>query len=78
MFEPRIKLGEIIQIKSRIADVFDGQYKVWGISHSGVIGDAASGTLTTTLTLYTGEQVFGYFKTGRTSWNVVGGGNGKS
>ena len=70
MFEPRIKLGEIIQIKSRIAEVFDGQYKVWGISHSGVIGDSADGQLTTSLTLYTGEQVFGYFKT---NWNTVGG-----
>lgn len=70
MFEPRIKIGQVIEIKSRIAPVFDGQYKVWGISHNGVIGDGASGTLTTTLTLYTGEQVFGYFKTG---WNEVGG-----
>lgn len=70
MFEPRVKLGEIIQINSRIAPVFDGQYKVWGISHSGVIGEAEGGSLTTSITLYTGEQVFGYFST---SWNTVGG-----
>ena len=70
MFEPRIKLGEIIQINSRIAPVFDGQYKVWGISHSGVIGLSAGGSLTTSLTLFTGEQVFGYFKT---NWNTVEG-----
>lgn len=63
IFEPRIKVGQGIEIKSRIAPQFDGQYKVWGVSHSGIIGLASSGQCTTTVQLWTGLNIFGRFST---------------
>ena len=62
MFEPRIVVGQAIEIKSKIEPTFDGQYKVWGVSHSGMMGLAASGQCVTTVTLWTGFQLFGRFK----------------
>lgn len=62
IFEPRIQIGQAIEIRSKTEPAFDGQYKVWGIQHSGTMGLAASGQCTTTLTLWTGYQLFGRFK----------------
>lgn len=62
IFEPRIKVGQGLEIKSRIAPEFDGQYKVWGVSHSGTIGLAASGQCITTIQLWTGVNIYGRFK----------------
>ena len=66
MFEPRIKVGQGLEIKSKIAPEFDGQYKVWGVSHSGIMGLAASGQCTTTVQLWTGLNIFGRFTTTQT------------
>lgn len=63
IFEPRIKVGQGLEIKSRIAPEFDGQYKVWGVSHSGTIGMAASGQCITTVQLFTGLNIYGRFST---------------
>jgi len=63
IFEPRIKVGQGLEIKSKIAPEFDGQYKVWGVSHSGTIGLAASGQCITTVQLWTGLNIFGRFST---------------
>ncbi len=63
MFEPRIKVGQGLEIASKIAPEFDGQYKVWGVSHSGAMGLAASGQCITTIQLYTGLNIYGRFKT---------------
>jgi len=63
IFEPRIKVGQALEIKSRIAPQFDGQYKVWGVSHSGTIGLASSGQCTTTVQLWTGLNIYGRFTT---------------
>jgi len=59
MFEPRIKVGQGIEIESRIAPEFNGQYKVYGVRHSGIIGDAVAGQCITTIQLITGMAVFG-------------------
>lgn len=75
VFEPRIKVGQGLEIKSRIAPEFDGQYKVWGVSHNGIIGETQAGQCTTTITLWTGLNLFGRFKT---SWiDLKGGKYGK-
>ena len=63
IFEPRIKVGQGLEIKSKVAPEFDGQYKVWGVSHSGKMGLAASGECTTTIQLFTGLNIFGRFQT---------------
>jgi hypothetical protein len=61
MFEPRIMIGQIVEIQSRIMDVFNGQYKVYGIKHEGTISDAIGGTCTTTLQMLVGSQPYGRF-----------------
>ena len=68
VFEPRIKVGQGLEIKSKIADEFNGQYKVWGVSHSGIIGGTQGGECITTIQLWTGLNLFGRFKS---SWEQV-------
>ena len=63
IFEPRIKVGQGLEISSKIAPEFDGQYKVWGVSHTGSIGMAAAGQCITTVQLWTGVNIYGRFKT---------------
>lgn len=63
IFEPRIKVGQGLEIKSKIAPQFDGQYKVWGVSHSGSIGMATAGQCITTIQLWTGVNIYGRFRT---------------
>lgn len=71
IFEPRIKVGQGLEIKSSIAPEFDGQYKVWGVCHNGTIGATQGGKCVTTITLWTGLNLFGRFKT---SWIDIKGG----
>lgn len=61
IFEPRIIIGQIIEIQSRIAPMFNGQYKVYGIKHEGVISETESGEVITTLEMLVGSQYYGRF-----------------
>lgn len=61
IFEPRIIIGQIIEIQSRIAPMFNGQYKVYGIKHEGTISESVAGEATTTLEMLVGSQVYGRF-----------------
>lgn len=61
IFEPRIVIGQIIEIKSRIAPMFNGQYKVYGIKHEGTISESIAGEATTTLEMLVGSQLYGRF-----------------
>lgn len=61
IFEPRIVIGQIIEVKSRISPMFNGQYKVYGIKHEGTISDTVAGTATTTLEMLVGSQMYGRF-----------------
>lgn len=61
IFEPRIIIGQIIEIQSRIAPMFNGQYKVYGIKHEGTISKAVAGEAITTLEMLVGSQVYGRF-----------------
>lgn len=51
LFEPTIKLGQLVEIQSSTQARFDGQYKVIGINHNCVISDAIAGNRITTLQL---------------------------
>jgi hypothetical protein len=57
LFEPYVVLGQIIDLKSR-ESMFDGQYKVIGINHSGVISETVGGQFSTSLSLWLGTQAF--------------------
>lgn len=62
LFEPRINVAQLVQIQSSINSKFDGQFKVNGIRHSGIISDAVNGSCRTTLQLYAGNKVSGALK----------------
>lgn len=51
LFEPTIRVGQLVEIKSSTWPDFDGQYKVIGYTHNCVISGAVGGTRTTTLQL---------------------------
>ena len=54
MFEPRLQVGQYVQLLSSTEKLFNGDYKVIGIQHSGTISDAQSGSCTTKVSLYYG------------------------
>ena len=49
IFEPRILMGQYIQLESSTIPFFNGEYKVVGFHHSGTISEAVSGTAKTTI-----------------------------
>jgi len=57
IFEPRIRVGQVVQIESAFNPKFDGQYKVIGVKHSGTISEATSGEAKTNLQLLTGDKL---------------------
>lgn len=57
IFEPRIKVGQLVQIESQFNPKFDGQYKVLGVRHDVTISEATSGEARTTLQLSVGEAL---------------------
>lgn len=63
IFEPRIILGQIVEMKSVTDPRFNGQYKVYGIRHNGIISGAVDGGAITTLQLDAGTQILGGLKT---------------
>ena len=54
IFAPEIQVGQLVEIDSSISTEFNGQYKVAGIHHHGIISGQVSGELITTLTLFVG------------------------
>ncbi len=57
LFEPYVVLGQIIALESR-ESMYDGQYKVISINHSGIISGAVSGAYSTSLSLWLSTQAF--------------------
>lgn len=61
IMEPRITVGQVVEIRSDIVTAYNGQYKVMGVKHSGTISEAIGGQCTTTLELLIGTALFGGF-----------------
>lgn len=59
IFEPRIQIGQIVEVVSKIDPRFNGQWKVQGIKHSGTISGAIGGDCKTTLQLFYGTKALG-------------------
>lgn len=57
LFEPTIKIGQMIEIKSSTQARFDGQYKVLGLNHNCLISGADGGNRITTLQLQYIEEL---------------------
>lgn len=61
IFEPRIIMGQLLEVNSSVAPEYDGQYKVIGVTHSGIISEAVNGSATSKFNLLVGSQLFGGF-----------------
>ena len=59
VFEPRITVGQLVELESSVNPLYDGQYKVYGVTHNAVISDAVSGDAKTKLQLYIGSELLG-------------------
>lgn len=62
LFEPRIVLGQAIELISDSLPFVNQIYKVISVAHQGVISPVECGTLTTTITLWLGETAFDELK----------------
>lgn len=51
IFEPRLQIGQFVDLQSNTETIYNGTYKVIGIEHSGVISDAQSGQCKTKVSL---------------------------
>ncbi len=64
LFEPRVQVAQAVQVESSIQPEFNGQYKVIGLKHAGVISSTMDGSVVTTLSLLMPDQLSGgQFKT---------------
>lgn len=59
LFEPSLIVGQLLEIKSETAPIFNGQYKVLGFTHNCTISGSEAGTRTTTVSLYYGTRLLG-------------------
>jgi hypothetical protein len=55
LFAPEIEIGRIVQIESAFPK-YNGQYKVFGITHAVTFSQAQAGDAVTTLSLFIGEK----------------------
>lgn len=62
IFEPRIIMGQILEVQSSVNKAYDGQYKVIGVTHSGTISGAVGGECKSQFNLLVGTQLFGGFE----------------
>lgn len=59
LFEPTLVVGQLLEIKSKVAPNFNGQYKVLGFTHDCLISGSEAGTRTTTVNLWIGPLLPG-------------------
>lgn len=57
LFEPRITISQNILLNSTAYPMFNGNYKVVGITHQGVISESVNGPIRTTVQLYNPDKL---------------------
>lgn len=57
LFEPRLTIGQQVQLQSQTNRIFNGMYKVMGFEHSGMISPAVGGDCKSSVSLWLGTQV---------------------
>lgn len=60
LFEPRVQMGQGIEVISAVEKIYNGAYKVLGIEHQGVISEAVNGDCRSTFSLLVGSRIFSY------------------
>lgn len=58
IFEPRMTLGQVIEVRSEFNRLLNGTYKVVGFTHRGIISPAVGGSCTTSVGLFFGTGEF--------------------
>ena len=73
VFAPEILVGQLVDLESTISTEYNGQFKVGGIHHHGVISGQVGGEMITTLSLLVGALLpnSNYMVTGSVSWQPV-------
>ena len=56
LFEPRLTIGQKVQLISQDIPIYNNIYPVQGITHEGIISPSVNGTLITTVNLYLGPN----------------------
>jgi hypothetical protein len=56
LFEPRLTLGQIVQLESTTNSLYNGTYKVMGFTHSGMISPSVCGPAKTSVQLWLGGE----------------------
>lgn len=64
VFEPRLRIGQIVDVESVISPEFNGQYKIIGLKHKGLISSTQAGQAITTVELLSGHRVYKTVGTG--------------
>ncbi len=62
LFEPRLTVGQIVQLRSSVNPVYSGTYKVMGFTHRGTISPSVDGERITEVTLWDGIRNQGGFR----------------
>jgi hypothetical protein len=58
LFEPRLTVGQIVELRSTVNPIYNGVYKVAGFAHRGVISPAQGGQAISTVSLFFGDAEF--------------------
>jgi hypothetical protein len=58
LLEPRITIDQVVDLKSPINPIYNGQYKCLGILHQGIISEAVGGACRSVFDLLTGNTIF--------------------
>lgn len=62
LFEPRLTVGQIVQLRSTVNPGYNGTYKVMGFVHRGIISPSIDGERRTEVTLWDGIKNAGGFR----------------
>lgn len=65
LFEPRLIIGQYVSLKSSIAPIYDGVWRVDGLQHTGVISEAVGGQCQTMVDLFLGSKSFKVVQSGQ-------------
>jgi len=58
LLEPRVRVNSLVELNSVIMPTYNGQYKVIGINHQGMVSPTVNGTARSIFNLYTGPIKF--------------------
>lgn len=58
LFEPRLRVGQRVELKSDIMPIYDASYQLVGLQHQGTISEAVGGQCQTMVDLFIGSESF--------------------